>query len=70
MHEEHESLKKIVKQDGYKYLKKVENIPIRDSEHDDWPQNRVLYFANRLSKSKGLIYIVLCSYNESLLDSI
>ena len=70
LHEERECLKKILKQDGYKYLKKVENIPFTDSEHDDRLQNRVSYFATRSSKSKGLIYIVLCSYNESLVDSI
>ena len=57
-HEEHESIKKMLKQDGDKYLKKVENIPFTDSEHDDWLQNRVYYFATRSSKSKGLIYIM------------
>ena len=31
LHEELESSKKIVKQDGYKYLKKAENISFRDS---------------------------------------
>ena len=67
LHEEHENLKKIVKQDGYKYLKKVENIPFTDSEHDDWLQNRVYYFATRLSKSKSLIYIVLYYYYEAKL---
>ena len=70
LHEERESLKKIVIQDGYKYLKKVENIPFTDSEHDEWLQNRVYYFATLSSESKGLIYIVVCSYNESLVDSI
>ena len=35
LHEELECLKKILKQDGYQYLKKVENIPFRDREHDD-----------------------------------
>ena len=34
-HEERECLKKIIKQDGYQYLKKVENIPFIDSKHDD-----------------------------------
>ena len=33
--EERECLKKILKQEGYQYLKKVENIPFIDSEHDD-----------------------------------
>ena len=65
-----ETLKKIVKQDGYKSLKKVDNIPFTDKVHDDWLQNRVYYFATRSSKSKRLIYIVLCYYNESLVDSI
>ena len=52
-------LNKIVKQDEYKYLKKVENIPFTDSEQDDWLQNRAYYFATRSSRSKGLIYIVM-----------
>ena len=34
LHEERESLKKIVKQNGYKHFKKVENIPFTESEHD------------------------------------
>ena len=54
-------LNKIVKQDEYKYLKKVENIPFTDSEQDDWLQNRAYYFATRSSRSKGLIYIVMFS---------
>ena len=58
-HEERENIKKIVKQDGDKHLKKVENIPFTDSEHDDWLQNRVYYFATRSSKSKGLIYVIM-----------
>ena len=58
-HEERESIKKTVKQDGDKYMKKVENIPFTDSEHDDWLQNRVYYFATCWSKSKALIYIIM-----------
>ena len=58
-HEERENIKKIVKQDGDKHLKKVENIPFTDSEHDDWLQNRVYYFATRSSKSEGLIYVIM-----------
>lgn len=52
LHEERESLKKIVKQDGYKYLKKVENISFTDSGHDKWLQKRVYDFATRSSNSK------------------
>ena len=58
-HEQRESIKKILKQDGDQYLKKVENIPFTDSEHDDWLHNRVYYFATRTSKSKGLIHIIM-----------
>ena len=58
-HEERESIKKIVKQDGDKYLKKVENIPFTDCEHDDSLQNRVYYFATRSSKSECFIYVIM-----------
>ena len=52
LHEERENLKKIVKQDGQKHLKKVENIPFTDSRHDNWLQKRVCYFATGSSNSK------------------
>ena len=35
LHEERECIKKILKQDEYQYLKKVENIPFIDRKHDD-----------------------------------
>ena len=58
LHEERENLKKIVKQDGQKHLKKVENIPFTDSRHDNWLQKRVCYFATRSSNSK--VWFMVC----------
>ena len=49
---------------------KVENIPFRDREDDDWLQYRVQYFGTCSSKSKFLIYIMLCYYNERQVESI
>ena len=35
LHEERECIKKTLKQDGCKYLKKVEDIPFTNNAHDD-----------------------------------